>query len=103
MLFGGPESRAAAGNAVPFVLVFNFAAGFVYVLTSAATIAARAWSVWLARALAASTLLVFAAFGAHVLAGGSFEPRTVVAMTLRTAFWVAQALALPRLLSRAAP
>ena len=33
-----------------------------------------------------------------VVMGGAFEVRTAVAMTLRTAFWVAQALILPRVL-----
>jgi len=31
-LFGGPAERAAAGNIVPFVLWFNFIAGFAYVV-----------------------------------------------------------------------
>ena len=30
-LFGGAEARAAVGAAVPFVLWFNFLAGFAYV------------------------------------------------------------------------
>lgn len=100
VLFGGPETRSAAGDVVPLVLAFNFAAGFFYVATGVATWAGRAWAVWLARALAVSTALIFAAFGLHVLQGGAFETRTVAAMTLRTLFWVAQALALPSLLRR---
>ena len=104
MLFGGPAARAAAGNVVPFVLLFNFAAGFAYIHGGLATLLQRGWAVWLARALAAATLLVFAAFGLHVLTGGAYEPRTVVAMTLRSGFWLAQALLLPRLLGvRSAP
>ncbi len=31
-LFGGAEERAATGNIVPFVLWFNFVAGFAYVI-----------------------------------------------------------------------
>ncbi|MCC6874692.1 MAG: hypothetical protein IT378_10345 [Sandaracinaceae bacterium] len=100
VLFGGPAARAEAGNVVPFVLAFNFGAGFLYVVAGAATLARRAWAVWPARVLAVTTALVFVAFGAHVLQGGAFEARTVVAMTLRTAFWVVQALALPPLLRR---
>ena len=38
-LFGSLESRADFGNAVPFVLWFNFLAGFVY-------IAAQSSSLW---------------------------------------------------------
>lgn len=96
VLFGGPQARAAAGNVVPFVLVFNFAAGFGYVVAGAATLLGRRWSVWVARALALSTLAVFAALGAHILLGGAFEPRTPVAMTVRSVFWVAQSLVLRR-------
>ncbi|HSQ61996.1 MAG TPA: hypothetical protein VLM85_02235 [Polyangiaceae bacterium] len=103
VLFGGAEARAEAGNVVPFVLVFNFSAAFVYAAAGAATLADRPWAVWLARALAASTLLVFAAFGVHVLLGGAFATRTVVAMTLRSAFWVAQSFVLPALLRRGVP
>jgi hypothetical protein len=96
VLFGGPAARAEAGNVVPFVLTFNFGAGLAYVVTGLATVVGRRWAIWIARALAASTLLVFAAFGAHVLSGGAYEPRTVVAMTVRSGFWIAQALLLPR-------
>ena len=100
VLLGGPAARAEAGHVVPFVLAFNFAAGFVYVAAGAATLAGRAWAAWLALALASSTLLVFAAFGVHVTQGGAFEARTVVAMTMRSAFWVVQSLTLPMLLRR---
>ena len=31
-LFGPPAERAAAGNIVPFVLWFNFIAGFAYII-----------------------------------------------------------------------
>lgn len=32
-LFGDEQARAAVGNAIPFVLWFNFFAGFAYILT----------------------------------------------------------------------
>jgi hypothetical protein len=99
VLFGGPAARAAAGNVVPFVLTFNFTAGFVYVLAGVAALLRRRAAVWVARGLALSTLLVFALFGVHVLAGGAYELRTVIAMSLRSGFWVAQALLLPRALA----
>lgn len=101
-LFGGAAAREAAGNVVPFVLVFNFGAGFLYVATGLAVLAERAWAVWGARLLAVLTLAVFGALGVHVVQGGAFEGRTVAAMTVRTVFWVAQALLLPRLMSRRA-
>jgi len=99
VLFGGSAARAEAGNVVPFVLSFNFAAGFAYVLAGVGTLLSRAWAVWLARTLAATTLLVFAAFGLHVMQGGAHEPRTIVAMTIRSIFWIVQAVVLQRLSS----
>ena len=98
VLFGGPAARAEAGNVVPFVLAFNFAAGFVYVIAGLGIVTRRRWVLGVARSLAVSTLLVFAMLGVHIASGGAFEARTVMAMTLRSAFWVAQALALARIL-----
>lgn len=97
VLFGGPAARAEAGNVVPFVLLFNFSAGFAYVVGGVGAVLGRTWAPWLARALALATLGVFAAFGLYVASGGAYERRTVVAMTLRSGFWIAQALVWPRL------
>lgn len=86
ILFGGEAARAAAGNYVPFVLWFNFLAGFAYVIAGAGLWLRFRWAVWLAVGIAAATALAFAAFGAHVYAGG--EMRTVIAMSARTLVWV---------------
>lgn len=88
-LFGGDAARQSAGAYVPFVLWFNFAAGFAYVAAGAGLWWERRWAVPLAFAIAAATLLVFAAFGVHVARGGAYEMRTVAAMTLRSVLWVA--------------
>lgn len=88
-LFGGPEARQAAGAIVPFVLWFNFAAGFAYVVAGLGLWGRWRWSVPLAVAIAVATALVFAAFGVHVLTGGAYEARTAGAMALRTLVWVA--------------
>jgi hypothetical protein len=87
VLFGGEAARIAAGNFVPFVVWFNFLAGFAYVAAGVGLWLRWRWSAWLAIAIAAATALVFAAFGVHVAAGGAFEARTVAAMTLRTVAW----------------
>lgn len=87
-LFGGAAAKAAAGNAVPFVLWFNFLAGFAYVLTALGLLRQRPWAVWAALLLAASTALVGAAFALHVLGGAPYEQRTVIAMGFRLGFWV---------------
>ncbi len=88
-LFGGPAARAAVGDAVPFVLWFNFLAGFAYVAAGIGLWLHRPWAASLALLIALATLAVFAAFGLHVATGGAFEPRTVGAMALRSLVWLA--------------
>ena len=99
-LFGGAAARQSAGAYVPFVLWFNFLAGFAYVAAAAGLWRPQRWAVALAMAIAAATLVVFAAFGVHVLRGGAFEPRTVAAMTLRSVAWLAIAWVAARRLPR---
>ena len=99
ILFGDAAARAAAGNYVPFVLWFNFLAGFAYVIAAIGLWRQQRWAAWLAVAIAVATALTFAAFGAHVASGGAYEQRTVIAMSLRTLAWTAIAvLAYRRLL-----
>jgi hypothetical protein len=88
ILFGDEAARAAAGNYVPFVLWFNFMAGFAYVVAGAGLWLQQRWAVWLAVAIAAATALTFAALGVHIYSGGAYELRTVIAMSLRTLVWV---------------
>jgi hypothetical protein len=88
VLFVDGPAREQAGNYVPFVLWFNFLAGFIYVIAGAGLWMRRRWAVWLAVLLAAATLLVFAAFGLHIWRGGLYETRTVAAMTLRSVLWL---------------
>jgi hypothetical protein len=44
-------------------------------------------------------LLVFAAFGVHVITGGAYEMRTAAAMTLRSLVWLAISFATAKLSS----
>jgi uncharacterized membrane protein (DUF2068 family) len=89
ILFGDAAARAAAGNYVPFVLWFNFLAGFAYVIAGIGLWRQQRWAAWLAVAIAVATALTFAAFGAHVVSGGAYEQRTLIAMSLRTLVWAA--------------
>lgn len=89
VLFGSDAARAAVGRYVPFVVWFNFFAGFAYVVAGIALWLRRSWASGLALAIAIATLAVFAAFGAHVAAGGGYEMRTVYALTLRSGVWLA--------------
>jgi hypothetical protein len=88
-LFGGAEAQAAVGDAVPFVLWFNFLSGFVYVLAGTGIAMGRRWAVTLSIGLAVAIAVVFALLGLHVYQGAAFEMRTVGAMTLRLLVWVA--------------
>jgi hypothetical protein len=88
VLFGDELYRVAAGDYVPFVLWFNFVAGFVYLVAGVGIALRKQWAVWLSLLIAASTLLVFAALGIHIFGDGAYETRTVAAMTLRSTVWM---------------
>ena len=88
VLFGGEAARTAAGAYVPFVLWFNFLAGFAYVVAGVALWWRQDWAAGLALGIALATALVFAAFGVYVMNGGAFEVRTMAAMALRTTVWL---------------
>lgn len=87
-LFGEAEERVAAGNIVPFVLWFNFIAGFAYVIAGFGLFLWKRWAGQLSAAIAIGTVAVFIVFGIHVLMGGAFEVRTVGAMIIRSAIWI---------------
>ena len=93
VLFVDGAARQAAGHYVPFVLWFNFLAGFAYVVAGVGLWMRRRWALRLAVAIAAATALTFAAFGAFLYFGGAWEQRTLIAMSLRTLVWVGVALA----------
>ncbi|WP_372885222.1 hypothetical protein [Shimia sp.] len=83
-LFAGVDM----GAVVPFVLWFNFLAGFVYVTAGVGLWLGRGWAFWLAGGLALATALVALAFAAQVLTGHPYEPRTIGALALRLAVWL---------------
>jgi hypothetical protein len=82
------EARQAAGNYVPFVVWFNFLAGFAYVAAGVGLWLRQRWAVWLSFLIAGATLVIFAALGVYLLGGGSYELRTIAAMSLRTMVWL---------------
>ena len=91
-LFGDEVAREAVGAAVPFVLWFNFFAGFAYVVAGVGLFTKSRWAPLLSAIIALATITVFMAFGVHVISGGAYELRTAGAMTLRSVFWVAIAV-----------
>lgn len=86
-LFGSAETKAALGEVVPFVLWFNFCAGFAYVLAGVGLWLRKRWAVLLAMAIFLGSALVLVALDVHILRGGAYETRTLFAMSLRTLVW----------------
>lgn len=87
LFFDGP-ARQAAGNYVPFVLWFNFLAGFVYLVAASGLWWLRRWAPPLAAVIALATLLVFAFMAIFIFTGGEYELRTVIAMLIRSTVWL---------------
>ncbi|MDH5748347.1 MAG: hypothetical protein OEY85_03455 [Rhodospirillales bacterium] len=88
VLFGPEEKRLAAGNYVPFVVWFNFVAGFAYMAAAVGLFLRTKWGAYLSQAIAVATAVIFAVLAVHISTGGAFEARTVGAMTLRTGVWL---------------
>jgi hypothetical protein len=95
LFIDGPD-RVAAGNYVPFVLWFNFLAGFAYMAAAAGIFLEQPWAAVLVWLIAILTLLVFIALGVHIFLGGAYEMRTIGAMSLRSIVWIGIALYLNR-------
>ncbi|WP_374390961.1 hypothetical protein [Tabrizicola sp.] len=96
VLFGTEAARQAAGNAVPFVVIFNTAAGFAYLVAAAALWRNHPSARWIALAIGLSTLAVLAGFVLVALTGTPVEPRTAIALPVRAGFWLAIAWATDR-------
>ena len=88
VLFGGSTSQKAAGNYVPFVVWFNFLAGFAYLAAGAGILIRQRWAVWLSLLITILTIIVFGVFALHILGGGEYENSTVAAMSLRSFVWI---------------
>lgn len=88
VLFGPQSAQDAVGNFVPFVVQFNFVAGFFYVLAAVGIWLGRGWAYGLSAVIALATLITAFVFWRHVNAGGAYEMQTVGALAIRSGFWV---------------
>lgn len=79
--------RKYSEEIVSFVLYFNFLAGFAYIITGIGLILRSRWAPAFAVTVAIATVIVFAGFGVWIFQGRAYEMRTLIAMSLRTAFW----------------
>lgn len=96
VLFGPTAAQNAAGNAVPFVVIFNTAAGFAYLAGAVALWRNHPAALPIALAVGVATLIVLAGFAVTALAGAPVELRTALALPFRAAFWLVIAWALGR-------
>lgn len=101
VLFGPDAARQAAGEIVPFVVWFNFGAGFFYILAALGIWLGRNWAFHLSMLIAAATALTAVMFARQVMAGDGYEMRTVGALVLRVGVWAAISFAVFRARGRA--
>ncbi len=87
VLFVDGTFREEAGNYVPFVVWFNFLAGFAFLIAGGGLWMQKHWAVWISIFIVVASLVVFATLGIHILKGGMYEVRTIAAMSLRTVVW----------------
>ena len=87
VLFVDGTFREEAGNYVPFVVWFNFLAGFAYLVAGGGLWMQKHWAVWISMFIVVATLVVFAILEMHILNGEVYEARTIAAMSLRTVVW----------------
>jgi peptidoglycan/LPS O-acetylase OafA/YrhL len=92
VLFTQGEAHQAAGDYVPFVLWFNFLAGFAYLAAGIGLWMQRSWAALSAIVIAVFTVLVFIALGVYIYSAGAYEMRTVAAMSMRSIIWMGIAL-----------
>jgi len=87
VLFGPEPARTLAGDIVPFVVWFNFFAGFAYLAAAVGLWRIRPWGHKLALAIAVATAGAAVIFTVVAATGTPVEPRTGGALALRLAVW----------------
>jgi len=94
ILFGPQSARDSVGDFVPFVVKFNFAAGFLYILSAVGIWRGRSWAYLVSAIVALGTIIAATVFAGHVALGGSYEMQTVFALGFRAVFWIVVSLIL---------
>jgi hypothetical protein len=85
-----PELRPP--GTVSWVLAFNVLSAPLALAIAGALLGARPWARPAAWALGLGSAVIGLAFMAHALMGGAWMPRTAVALSVRTLFWLGLAL-----------
>jgi hypothetical protein len=94
VLFGPRAAQTAAGYYLPYVVWFNFLAGFAYVLAGVGIWVGARWAKLLSMFILVTTMAIAVVFGVHVASGGEYESRTVGALVFRIAVWAVIVMAL---------
>lgn len=79
-LFGVREKE---GNYVLFIVITNFVAGFLYLLSVYGLLKSRTWTVYLLATITVLLILGFLGLLYHINSGGIYEIQTVKAMLFR--------------------
>ncbi|MCE9538577.1 MAG: hypothetical protein K8R85_05085 [Bacteroidetes bacterium] len=82
-LFGIREKE---GNYVLFVVISNFIAGFLYLLSAYALFTEKKWATKLLFITTSILIISFVGLLIHANAGGVYEQKTIKAMIFRIAF-----------------
>jgi hypothetical protein len=75
------------GHVVPVVLWYNFIAGIFYILAAFGVIKQKRIALRLTSLISSLNIVVFFYLIIHILDNGSFETKTLIAMSFRTTFW----------------
>ena len=89
VLFGPESAQKSAGAYAGFVVWFNFASGFAYVLAGYALWTMQRWGVWIALLITVALAFISFGFGMHIASGAAYEMRTVAALGFRFVVWLA--------------
>lgn len=83
------SGKLAAGKIVSLILWYNFIAGFFYIAAGIAIFRQKSMAIRIAMLLANSSIAIYFALLMHIFEGNVYEMRTLIAMTLRTFYWIA--------------
>ena len=75
------------GKIIPLVLWYNFIAGIFYIIAAFGVIKQKRMALRLTSFISSLNLVVFLYLIVHISNNGSFETKTLVAMSFRTTFW----------------
>ncbi|MCB1156353.1 MAG: hypothetical protein H7A25_08860 [Leptospiraceae bacterium] len=87
ILFSEEKYRLAAGKYIPEILWFNFLSGFLYLYVSSLILQKNKNTVYSIKFLLFLIFMAVLYLGIHIISGGEYEKRTLIAMFFRFAFW----------------